>query len=164
LCLQVPDGWLEFAWEEAVNTWFRRTPRARSLPGEERFRSRLLAAPHDDAQRLVYADWLDDRGDRARADFLRAQVRGAMSGWPQPLDPSWLAQIDLTRIEGCSQAACPGLWQALPPGEEAQVRSCSVCSRSVQHCKSVAQARGYLQRGQPVAVASSLRYREDDLA
>jgi uncharacterized protein (TIGR02996 family) len=33
----------------------------------------ILAAPDDDTPRLVYADWLDDHGDPARAEFIRAQ-------------------------------------------------------------------------------------------
>jgi uncharacterized protein (TIGR02996 family) len=31
--------------------------------------------PEDDALRLIYADWLDDQGDPARTEFIRAQVR-----------------------------------------------------------------------------------------
>ena len=30
-------------------------------------------APHDDAPRLVYADWLDEHGDPDRAQFVRLQ-------------------------------------------------------------------------------------------
>src|SRR5581483_5981629 len=29
--------------------------------------------PHDDAPRLVYADWLDEHGDPERAEFIRTQ-------------------------------------------------------------------------------------------
>ena len=34
---------------------------------------RLLAAPEDDAPRLVYADWLDEHGQPERAEFVRLQ-------------------------------------------------------------------------------------------
>jgi uncharacterized protein (TIGR02996 family) len=34
----------------------------------------VLAAPDDDAPRLVYADWLEEHGDPARAKFIRTQV------------------------------------------------------------------------------------------
>jgi uncharacterized protein (TIGR02996 family) len=40
----------------------------------------VLDAPEDDAPRLVYADWLEEHGgesDRARAEFIRLQVRRA---------------------------------------------------------------------------------------
>ncbi len=40
---------------------------------DEAFLRAIAAAPADDAPRLVYADWLDERGD-PRADFLRAEV------------------------------------------------------------------------------------------
>ncbi len=63
----------------------------------------ILAAPHDDAPRLVYADWLDEnadrfpdplaRAERARAEFIRLQcafARLAPEGWlagPRPFAP-----------------------------------------------------------------------------
>jgi uncharacterized protein (TIGR02996 family) len=34
----------------------------------------VLAAPDDDAPRLVYADWCEEHGDADRAAFIRAQV------------------------------------------------------------------------------------------
>src|SRR3954470_3857617 len=38
------------------------------------FLDAIREAPDDDAVRLVYSDWLEDRGDAARAEFIRAQV------------------------------------------------------------------------------------------
>jgi uncharacterized protein (TIGR02996 family) len=38
------------------------------------FRS-IEAAPDDDSPRLVYADWLEEHGDDARAEFIRVQCR-----------------------------------------------------------------------------------------
>jgi uncharacterized protein (TIGR02996 family) len=43
-----------------------------------------IAAKADDGPRLVYADWLDENGDRERAAFIRAQCRLAGMG---PCDP-----------------------------------------------------------------------------
>jgi uncharacterized protein (TIGR02996 family) len=34
----------------------------------------ILAAPDDDAPRLVYADWLDEQDDADRAEFIRLQI------------------------------------------------------------------------------------------
>jgi uncharacterized protein (TIGR02996 family) len=34
----------------------------------------VYADPHDDAPRLVYADWLDETGQRERAEFIRVQI------------------------------------------------------------------------------------------
>jgi uncharacterized protein (TIGR02996 family) len=39
---------------------------------EEAFLRRILADPHDRALRLIYADWLEERGD-ARADLIRLE-------------------------------------------------------------------------------------------
>jgi uncharacterized protein (TIGR02996 family) len=37
----------------------------------------ILDAPHDDAPRLVYADWLDEHGRPERAEFIRVQCQTA---------------------------------------------------------------------------------------
>jgi len=42
----------------------------------------VLAAPDDDAPRLVFADWLDEVGETERAEFIRIQVE--MEGRPRP--------------------------------------------------------------------------------
>jgi uncharacterized protein (TIGR02996 family) len=47
---------------------------------DEAFLRAIGAAPEDDAPRLVYADWLDDRGDAARAEFIRVQCELARPG------------------------------------------------------------------------------------
>src|SRR5437764_14005691 len=41
---------------------------------EQPFLDAILARYQDDGPRLVYADWLDDRGLPARAEFVRVQV------------------------------------------------------------------------------------------
>jgi uncharacterized protein (TIGR02996 family) len=47
--------------------------------GQQLYRA-VLAAPFDDALRLVYADWLDENNQPERAAFIRAQVKGFASG------------------------------------------------------------------------------------
>jgi uncharacterized protein (TIGR02996 family) len=47
---------------------------------DDAFLRAIGAAPADDAPRLVYADWLDDRGDAARAEFIRVQCELARPG------------------------------------------------------------------------------------
>jgi uncharacterized protein (TIGR02996 family) len=39
----------------------------------DEFLRAVIADPEDDGPRLVYADWLDERGDAARAEFIRLQ-------------------------------------------------------------------------------------------
>ena len=38
------------------------------------FLQAILDAPDDDAPRLLFADWLDERGDSDRAEFIRVQI------------------------------------------------------------------------------------------
>ena len=47
------------------------------------FQHAILDDPDDDAARLVYADWLDDRGD-PRGELIRVQVR--LAAWEPDLD------------------------------------------------------------------------------
>lgn len=42
-------------------------------PEEQPFLDEIRANPDDDAARLVYADWLEERGD-VRAEYLRVEV------------------------------------------------------------------------------------------
>ena len=65
----------------------------------------VQANPDDDAPRLVYADWLDERGDR-RGEFLRLEIARHRAGRDADhlgaplhrsragLDPRWLALVD----------------------------------------------------------------------
>jgi uncharacterized protein (TIGR02996 family) len=45
------------------------------MSSEAAFLSEIRERPEDDAPRLVFADWLDDRGEPERAEFVRCQVR-----------------------------------------------------------------------------------------
>jgi uncharacterized protein (TIGR02996 family) len=40
---------------------------------DDAFLQAIIESPDDDAPRLVYADWLEDHGDPARAEFIRVQ-------------------------------------------------------------------------------------------
>jgi uncharacterized protein (TIGR02996 family) len=86
---------------------------------EDGFLHELLENPADDTTRLVYADWLDERGDPvsvAKAKFLRITSRllepNRKAGWRKArraelqvlaatLDTSWLAIVSRLRIESC---------------------------------------------------------------
>jgi uncharacterized protein (TIGR02996 family) len=76
-------------------------------PADLGFLQAILADPDDDTHRLVYADWLEERGD-GRARFLRADVRLAALADGDPayaateaelraaragLDRAWLAAV-----------------------------------------------------------------------
>ncbi len=73
----------------------------------------LLAAirdrPDDDTPRLAYADWLDDAGDAARAEFVRVQVQLARLPDHDPARPA------LEDREHELLAAHEPAWLGVPP-------------------------------------------------
>lgn len=93
---------------------------------EQAFLQRILASPLDRLSRLVYADWLDERGDE-RAEFLRLQcqvVAGLerLTELSESVPQGWAGQVNLL-----SQALLifrlPGLGEGV---RRASVRSCPV--------------------------------------
>src|SRR5688572_7884063 len=42
---------------------------------EDSFIRAVCEAPDDDLPRLAFADWLDENGDPARAEFIRSSIR-----------------------------------------------------------------------------------------
>jgi uncharacterized protein (TIGR02996 family) len=44
------------------------------MSGDEGFLQAIIDDPDDDTVRLIYADWLDDHGNHARAEFIRVQI------------------------------------------------------------------------------------------
>src|SRR4051794_22467713 len=57
-------------------------PYFRSVPGSEPFLQVIAESPDDDMTRLVFADWLEDHGQPARAEFNRVQWQAAGGGVP----------------------------------------------------------------------------------
>ena len=100
------------------------------------FLLQLDEAPEDDLLPLVYADWLDERGDATRAEFLRLQqrllkVRHRQTGFHElstrlfrlgrSLGPAWLAIVSRPRLAGTCWAGtdsrdCHYIWRYLPGG------------------------------------------------
>jgi uncharacterized protein (TIGR02996 family) len=58
------------------------------------FLAAIVAHPDDDASRLVYADWLDDHGEPARAELIRVQI--ALAHLPED-DPRCAAPAERER-------------------------------------------------------------------
>jgi uncharacterized protein (TIGR02996 family) len=106
---------------------------------EESFILAIASSPGDHVQRLVYADWLDDRSD-PRGPYLRAEAEWAVGrrqvGWVPPAteperqavltlrrqaagsDPVWVARVSRPPIGVCCEHVIvePGLH---PASEEA---------------------------------------------
>jgi uncharacterized protein (TIGR02996 family) len=57
------------------------------MTDHESFLRAILAAPGDDAPRLVYADWLEESGRTARAAFIRVQCALAAGRSTAAADP-----------------------------------------------------------------------------
>src|SRR5881275_1349595 len=50
------------------------------MPDEIAFLRTILEDPDADGPRLVYADWLEEHGETARAEFIRVQIELARLG------------------------------------------------------------------------------------
>lgn len=79
------------------------------MSDEAAFLRGILAAPADDAPRLVYADWLDEQDD-PRGAYLRAEAAWARTGRREKalrtlaaaLDPVWVARVSRPPIGICA--------------------------------------------------------------
>ena len=68
---------------------------------EQAFLDDIRANLEDDTPRLIFADWLDDRGDEARAEFIRVQCRLArLKSYDPEAIPLWVRQQDLLAEHG----------------------------------------------------------------
>ena len=147
----------------------------------------IAANPADEAKRLVFADWLEERGDW-RAEFLRLDCQLALetisaaeeakARWDKlwaKLSPSWQTVLARPPIENCQPSLpeedyrprfkfqCPMKWENLQPTEVGAVRFCENCSKSVHYCDSVDAAREHASLGHCVAVNVGVRRFSDDL-
>ncbi len=140
----------------------------------------------DEAGRLVYADWLEGRGDTVRAEFLRLQR--ALDGM-DPKDPAqaellkermrrlgelapqvdfaWRRMIARPAVEGCRQVVtdfkCKMDWGALAPTEKPNVRRCGTCGDNVYYVTNLRAARAHVRAGHCVAVDFKQARRPGDL-
>jgi uncharacterized protein (TIGR02996 family) len=154
------------------------------MSDEAAFLNAILENPQDDAPRLIYADWLDERGDAIaaqKADFLRITSR-LLTAPPGPrrlplmtrlrqqaigLDPEWLAVVSKLELEACVSAfeiPCPKKWENLRATRNPKVRWCASCNKSVHFCDSIDAARGLARQGRCVAVNLSVLRQSVDLA
>jgi uncharacterized protein (TIGR02996 family) len=135
-------------------------------------------APDDDGHRLVYADWLEARGELQRADFLRTlcklalptvnrkkipQLQERLVRLSSPADVLWRALVSRPAIDGCAitfRFKCPKRWTALAPTEQPNVRRCGACERDVHFCGTLEELRARAQAGDCVAFDPALRSRD----
>ena len=142
-------------------------------------------AQHDEASRLVYADWLESNGRVAHAEFVRLQQ--ALVGPPpaddagralfkrrterlralaETLDPAWRQQVARPLVENCDahfDFACPMEWGQLTPTADAKVRACKLCEEPVYYCTSIADARTHAFQNRCVAIDVTVERKPNDL-
>ena len=142
-------------------------------PVERSLIDQLVAG--DDVSRLVYADWLESRGDGVRAEFLRLQqslagidpldlavrtrfreeirrLRELSAG----LDAHWRRLVGRPAVEGCRKVTfdfqCRMDWGTLTPTARPDVRRCEGCGDEVHYVASTIEARHHARLGHCVAI------------
>jgi uncharacterized protein (TIGR02996 family) len=161
---------------------------------EEGFLQKLLDGPAEDATRLVYADWLEERGDVqsvARAEYLRLTVLSEKDKTKRPvakrlqelaaaLDTDWLAVVSRLKVENCANRraqnelleryrrrfnlVCDKRWDELTVTEERNVRFCVNCEKEVYYCDTITEARTRAQNEECVCVDLGIIRRKGDLS
>jgi uncharacterized protein (TIGR02996 family) len=68
------------------------------MPEEEAFLRTIRDRPTEDEPRLVYADWLEEHGETARAEFIRLfhqlqHIPRRLEELRQQVSPEWLAAV-----------------------------------------------------------------------
>src|SRR5262245_8041476 len=104
----------------------------------------LDAIVHGDAaSRLVYADWLEQRGDLARAEFLRVQEQLVEIPADHPerrelvseaierlrllaesVDLAWRMKVSRAGVQPCNRSACRVGWGGLVLTSSPNIRTC----------------------------------------
>jgi uncharacterized protein (TIGR02996 family) len=146
------------------------------MTGDDAFIRAILADPGDPAPRLVYADWLEERGDAdsvLRAEYLRVEcrfdrlpsadrsrrkLRARLLELRKLVGDAWWRQLDWAKVEYCVEFSyrCPQRWDTLLPTGEETVRHCSECQMDVHYCGSAREAYDLAEAGECVAIDSRL--------
>ncbi|HEU0032647.1 MAG TPA: zinc-ribbon domain-containing protein [Kofleriaceae bacterium] len=126
-----------------------------------------MAEGHEPS-RLKYIDWLERRGERARAEFLRLDhelftmnpkdiryddTYQRLRECAERISVDWRSRVARSLIEGCMTPGgqCPTYWRSLPATAD-DVRQCTACGEHVFYCVTMELARMRLAQGQLVAI------------
>jgi uncharacterized protein (TIGR02996 family) len=154
---------------------------ARPADLEAAFVRDVLAHPEYPGPRLIYADWLEDRGqpqDMARSEFLRTEVE--LEGLPAidarrarlkdrlralraEVDTAWFTALARSEIENCPglcASRCPKRWDRLPSSDGDTVRFCNVCQDSVYFCHNLGVALHHVAQGHCITVDLAVARKE----
>ncbi|HEY0988445.1 MAG TPA: FHA domain-containing protein [Kofleriaceae bacterium] len=128
----------------------------------------------DDHSRTIYADWLEERGDVAHAEFLRVQQSIIDDPMETPaqqavflarskrlrtlaesIDVEWRMRVARPAVEGCRVAfeiPCKMDWGMLEPTDRPEVRTCNTCRKNVRYCVDEQDALEFAGRGHCIVV------------
>jgi uncharacterized protein (TIGR02996 family) len=137
-----------------------------------------IAEGHEPSRKL-YADWLERRGEPARAEFLRLdsalhEMRAddprftrtylRLREVAQKISVDWRSRVSRASIEACAPfgATCPAYWRALPADAD-DVRTCRTCNEKVYYCVTLQLAQERVQHGQRVALDMTAERWPNDL-
>lgn len=134
-------------------------------PAEHELLVPLRANPADAGARMVYADWLEQHGEVARAWLVRHEGDVATPR-PELGDAAWRAIASRAGIWRCHQEPCPKRWDLLEAREDDErTRSCTTCDWPVKYCvDGEAAFRVGANDRCPIALDASLELREGRLA
>ena len=147
------------------------------------FLDELRRTTSQDPLRLVFADWLDENNQPARAAYLRAQYHFAnlphdarpvtmilaateLRDLAASVDTQFRILTSIQPIENCAvqySVLCPRRWADLHSTENEDVRHCVVCNKAVFHCNTLQEARLHVVSGDCVAIDASLVREPGDL-
>src|SRR5262245_33612921 len=148
------------------------------MTDDRAFINAIIANPDDNDLRLVYADWLEERGD-PRGEFLRLEAaaarsteasdflakHGRLQELRQLIDRGWLAQMGRSKIELCQVEfafQCPKKWENLQITDKPPVRFCDACRQNVYYCHSIEEAQRHAWKGHCVAVDAGVARKPGD--
>jgi uncharacterized protein (TIGR02996 family) len=135
-------------------------------PEERAFLESIAKNPADESMRAVYADWLEEQGDRPlEVELLRIDREYATTRRPdlihrrwtlsaQIQNPVWKCVVLRTRIAGCTNPApnCVRHWEKASPKDHLQIRGCNACNADIFFASDRTEAQSWLETDQRVAL------------
>jgi uncharacterized protein (TIGR02996 family) len=123
---------------------------------EEQLLADLRAEPRDDATRMVYADWLEQRDETVKANFLRQQLvdRDALLS---TTDLAWRAVVSHAKVP---EHSCESVrWSELQAvADDPLLRACPYCTQAVRYCNNEDDRRAALAREELAIVDGDARF------
>lgn len=101
--------------------------------------AQLIEEIRDEASRMVYADWLEERGELVKAGYVRGQPVDALA-LAEATSLTWRAETSnaLVPAHECETVR----WSELRVrSDDALVRECPYCTQPVRYCASSGEQR-----------------------